>query len=73
MLEQLEAIQEDLQSTWFELLGQRYALQDWAKGRPTYHPAWIGVRRTTWACNRLNEAIADLAIAQRALKEDNRC
>jgi hypothetical protein len=74
----LESIQDDLQSSWFELLGQRYALQDRAKGRPTCHPAWTGVRCTTWACNRLNDVIADLSCAQRALdsgqriKENNR-
>jgi hypothetical protein len=68
----LAAIQEDLQSTWFELLGERYAIQDRAKGRPTCHPAWTGVRHTTWACNRLNDVIADISCAQRALDERSR-
>jgi hypothetical protein len=78
-IEELDAIQEELQSTWDRLVRHRHALQDRAKGRPTNAPAWTGVRHTTSACNRLQDAITHLAIAQRALldgdqrlKEDNR-
>jgi hypothetical protein len=68
----LAAIQEDLQSTWFELLGERYAIQDQVIGLLTNDPMWTSVRCTTWACNRLNDVIADLSCAQRALDERSR-
>ncbi len=68
----LEAIQEDLQSTWFELLRQRYAIQDQVMGLPTNDPMWTGMRHTTWACNRLNDVIADISCAQRALDKRSR-
>jgi hypothetical protein len=68
----LAAIQEDLQSTWFELLGERYAIQDQVIGLPTNDPMWTGMRHTTWACNRLNDVISNLSNAQRALDERSR-
>ncbi len=72
LTEELETIQEELQSTWDKLVRHRHALQDRAKGRPSCHPAWTGMRHTTWACNKIREAMTEISVAQYALREDNR-